>query len=44
MSLVIAFISQKVGVGKSSLARAFATFAIRVGLTATIIELAVRRL
>ena len=43
MPLVIAFISQKGGVGKSSLARAFATFAIRVGLTATIIDLDVEQ-
>ena len=43
MPLVIAFISQKGGVGKSSLARALATFAIRVGLTATIVDLDVQQ-
>jgi chromosome partitioning protein len=39
MSLVIAFISQKGGVGKSTLARGLATFASQQGLKTKIADL-----
>jgi chromosome partitioning protein len=43
MSVVVAFVSQKGGVGKSTLARALATFAPRVGLTAKLADLDVQQ-
>ena len=39
MSIVVAFVSQKGGVGKSTLARALVTFAARVNLTAKLADL-----
>ena len=43
MSVVVAFVSQKGGVGKSTLARALATYATRVGLTARLADLDVQQ-
>ena len=43
MSVVVAFVSQKGGVGKSTLARALVTFATRAGLTARLADLDVQQ-
>jgi chromosome partitioning protein len=43
MSVVVAFVSQKGGVGKSTLARALVAFAPRVGLTAKLADLDVQQ-
>ena len=43
MSVVVAFVSQKGGVGKSTLARALVTSATRAGLTAKLADLDVQQ-